>query len=382
MEQCLALVLLLNCLFFGRGETNFSQWVQSHGKVYHSEKEWHLRKSIFNKNALLVKEMQRSDPHVVYDITGPFADLELEEFTSKLMPKRTVPATLEENREHLHVTDLPDSFDWEQKGLVAPVRNQKALGSCWAVSTAEAVEGQVAKTTGKLVPMSPEQLVECDASSDSSCAGGKGCADCGMFGGWPYLAYQFLQKAGGMFSEADWPYYKEGMFPCMPKGYNKGFCGNHDDLYCRANSTKGQGPQGLCHATSGFTTPVTGWRSLSSDEAELAAQLVQYGPLSVLILADGLQFYHSGVWTGGVLGCKPDPEEGILGLDHAVLLVGFGKDHNILGQVKPYWRLKNSWGTSWGEHGFFRLDRGTGRCGVNLAATVARVDSIETTVVV
>lgn len=43
-------------------------------------------------------------------------------------------------------------------------------------------------------------------------------ADCGMFGGWPYLAYQFLQKAGGMFSEADWPYYKEGMFPCMPKG--------------------------------------------------------------------------------------------------------------------------------------------------------------------
>ena len=31
---------------------------------------------------------------------------------------------------------------------------------------------------------------------------------------------------------------------------------------------------------------------------EMAAQLMQYGPLSVLILADGLQFYHSGVWTG------------------------------------------------------------------------------------
>ena len=39
---------------------------------------------------LQVKEMQRSDPHVVYDITGPFADLELEEFTSKLMPKRAL----------------------------------------------------------------------------------------------------------------------------------------------------------------------------------------------------------------------------------------------------------------------------------------------------
>eukprot|EP00435_Cladocopium_sp_Y103_P061146 s257_g22.t1 len=375
-------------LFSGKGETNFSQWVQLHGK------EWQLRHSIYTKNQILVKELQSSDPDVVYDTTGPFADLDMAEFTGKLMPKRCClgsffatyffhttdagcPLLLDcirkrssdpggakfsdlrrwnEHRERLQVQNLPDSFDWSQKGLVGPVRNQKALGSCWAVSTAEAVEGQLAKATGKLTPLSPEQLVECDASSDSSCAGGKGCADCGMFGGWPYLAYQFLQKAGGMFSEADWPYYKEGMFPCMPKGYNKAFCGNHDDLYCRPNSTKGQGPQGLCHATR--------------NEMEMAAQLMQYGPVSVLILADGLQFYHSGVWTGGLLGCKPDPSEGILGLDHAVLA-----DHSILGKSKPYWRLKNSWGTSWGEQGFFRLERGTGRCGVNLAATVARLDS-------
>lgn len=30
--------------------------------------------------------------------------------------------------------------------------------------------------------------------------------------------------------------------------------------------------------------------------------------------------------AGGLLGCKPDPSEGILGLDHAVLAVGFGKE--------------------------------------------------------
>ena len=133
------------------------------------------------------------------------------------------------------------------------------LGTFWWLATS----GQVAKTTGKLVPMSPEQLVECDVSwlirwlmlsqypmikflpnsgkfrqqlcwwkgcpglsggsnrcVEKRCGGGlsRQGADCGMFGGWPYLAYQFLQKAGGMFSEADWPYYKEGMFPCMPKG--------------------------------------------------------------------------------------------------------------------------------------------------------------------
>ncbi|CAE7377423.1 RD19B, partial [Symbiodinium microadriaticum] len=160
-----------------------------------------------------------------------------------------------------------------------------ALGSCWAVSTAEAVEGQVAVTTGKLVPLSPEQLVECDASTDSSCGGGKGCADCGMFGGWPYLAYQYLEKAGGMFSEADWPYWATGMYPCMPQGYSKPLCGNHDDLFCKANSTKGQGPLHLCHASHGFAVRVTGWRALSRNETELAMQMVQYGPLSVLIEA-------------------------------------------------------------------------------------------------
>mmetsp|Transcript_548 Transcript_548/g.1152 ORF Transcript_548/g.1152 Transcript_548/m.1152 type:complete len:113 (+) Transcript_548:1-339(+) len=112
----------------------------------------------------------------------------------------------------------------------------------------------------------------------------------------------------------------------------------------------------------------------------MASQLVQYGPLSVLIEADSLQFYHSGIWKGGVFGCQPDPGEGILGLDHAVLLVGYGEEHGVLGKSAPYWRLKNSWGTSWGENGFFRLQRGEGRCGVNLAATVPKV--AQTTLVV
>ena len=29
---------------------------------------------------------------------------------------------------------------------------------------------------------------------------------------------RYLQNAGGMFSEADWPYWASGMYPCMPQG--------------------------------------------------------------------------------------------------------------------------------------------------------------------
>ncbi|CAE8665709.1 unnamed protein product [Polarella glacialis] len=368
-------------------EDPFRSWADAHGKSYDSAEELE-RRAVFRRNQELVEELNsaRGDG-AVYGLEGPWADISPAEFVGRLMPERhLIPAALALARESLlpgQGTSLPDAFDWTTKGVVAPVRDQKALGSCWAVSTAENIEGQHALSTGSsAVPLSAEQLVECDASTDSSCGGQKGtrhegCADCGVFGGWPYLGYRYLQKAGGIFSEADWPYWHEGVFPCMPVGYDKQMCGNHEDLYCRSNSTKGQGSGGLCHATGGFTTRVTGWKALSTNESELAAQLVHYGPLSVLIDADGLQNYRSGVYKGGLFGCTPDAQSGILGLDHAVLLVGFGTETSLLGKTQAYWKLKNSWGTKWGEQGLFRLERGTGRCGVNLAATTAQVSVSE-----
>lgn len=54
----------------------------------------------------------------------------------------------------------------------------------------------------------------------------------------------------------------------------------------------------------------------------------------------------------------------------AVLLVGFGTDKGLFGDT-PYWTIKNSWGPSWGEKGYFRIKRGAGTCGINTQVTTA-----------
>lgn len=79
-----------------------------------------------------------------------------------------------------------------------------------------------------------------------------------------------------------------------------------------------------------------------------------------------LQFYKSGIWTGGSGGkwvqCSKEY------LNHAVLLVGYGQENGT-----DYWIVKNTWGTKWGEDGYFRILRGEGTCGINTGVTTSIV---------
>jgi len=61
-------------------------------------------------------------------------------------------------------------------------------------------------------------------------------------------------------------------------------------------------------------------------------------------------------------------------LDHAVLLVGYGVEpKSFLKKETPYWIVKNTWSEKWGENGYFRIERNTGRCGINTAVTTVEV---------
>lgn len=104
-----------------------------------------------------------------------------------------------------------------------------------------------------------------------------------------------------------------------------------------------------CHI-SGYQRPP------HNDEAQLI-EAVRRRPVAVSIDASALHLYSAGILSAGRCEGRNN---------HAVLIVGFGTD---TASGKDFWLIKNSWGSDWGENGYFRLEKGTGTadgvCGVN-----------------
>jgi len=340
------------------------------------------RMLVFEASSQIVDELNAAYPGAEFSLDNPFSHLTFDEFAARIppMPRGGHDFTMNESA----LTDSispPETqltaFDWRKASVnaVTPVKDQGAMGSCWAFSTIGNIEGQRAIAGAGLEDLSVEQLIECDAQAGPG-RDGETHSDCGVFGGWPYLAYQYLIKAGGVLADKEMPYCSGIQYgqpgnclPCMVKGYNKSLCGDHSDLFCNASTTLGQGPANLCSDIPGNVAKLKGWRRSSQNATQIAADLVSTGPLSIALDATlAFQFYKKGILDPSshpVLGgcaatTKPDQ------LNHAVLLVGFGTDGG-----KEYWTVKNSWGPKWGEDGFFRFVKGQNKCGIESEATTA-----------
>merc|ERR550537_163806 len=118
--------------------------------------------------------------------------------------------------------------------------------------------------------------------------------------------------------------------------------------------TSGSGTTGTCN-TAKKNVPVvtmTGHTDVPTGDEDALKAAVAKGPVSVAIEADksAFQLYHGGILDNPACGKN---------LDHGVLVVGYGTDGG-----KDYWKVKNSWGASWGEKGYIRMVRNKNQCGI------------------
>ncbi|XP_028391106.1 cathepsin L-like [Dendronephthya gigantea] len=302
----------------------FNQFVEKYGKTYHNdEAEFEHRYGVFKENLDLAQLMQDKDRGTArYGITQ-FSDLTKEEFLEKYTMNGWDEDTYNLKEAKIPEITVPDSFDWRDHGAVTEVKNQGTCGSCWAFSTTGNVEGQWAIKKKKLISLSEQELVDCDT------------VDQGCNGGLPSNAYKQIMKLGGLVSESNYPY----------KGV---------DQKCSMDKSE-------------IEVYINGSVKISSNEDDMAAWLVQNGPISIGIDALAMQFYLGGVAHPWEIFCNPKT------LDHGVLIVGFGVKDGLLGKT-PYWIIKNSWGASWGEKGYYLIYRGAGCCGLNTMCTSATID--------
>eukprot|EP00415_Alexandrium_ostenfeldii_P001622 UN1622 len=117
---------------------------------------------------------------------------------------------------------------------------------------------------------------------------------------------------------------------------------------------------------------IDSWISISTDEDQIAAALMKYGPLSIAINAGvaGMEFYKGGISRPKEWECPANR------INHGVNLVGFGVENGT-----KYWTVRNTYGAKWGEEGYYRIIRGEcGKpnphyqcCGMNTMVTTALV---------
>lgn len=205
-----------------------------------------------------------------------------------------------------------------------PVKDQGACGSCWAFSATEQIESDYMRAGNNQTILSPQQVTSC-----TKYVFGGGCN-----GGYTENAFKYAEA--GLETEASYPYTSGA----------SGVTGS-----CQSNASQVV----VKVASAGYTTV----SASATDEPQMAAYVGAAGPLSVCVDAETWSSY-----TGGVLAtCGTE-------LDHCVQVVGVDTSAN-----GSYWKVRNSWGTGWGEAGFIRLAYGNNTCAVASDANYATTAS-------
>jgi len=206
----------------------------------------------------------------------------------------------------------------------SPIRKQGECGSCYAISAITVLESRIRiKSNNRFKPvLSPSSVISCSRYN-------QGCN-----GGYPYLVGKHAKEFG----------------------FVEEYCQGYDqkDNFCNNECFK----QKVWKAKSyGYIGGFYG----ACNEREMMKEIKENGPIVVAINATPeLYYYSQGIFISNVRKIEGKFEKGVKPWEytnHAVVCIGWGEEY-IKGTIVKYWILKNSWGTNWGEDGYFRVIKG------------------------
>jgi len=232
--------------------------------------------------------------------------------------------------EYIDAATLPTVWDWRNVSGVNYLswsRNQhipQYCGSCWAHGTTSALADRInilRNNTFPQIALSPQVIINCEAGGD--CGGGNplGVYEFGNQNGIPEDSCQnYLALDGdGTCSAID------QCKTCVPP----------------APATNSSG-QDDCSAVTNFTKWHVSQYGSVSGANNMKAEIFARGPIGCGIDADtAFLAYTGGIYSEFVLFPQ---------IDHEISVVGWGVENGT-----EYWIGRNSWGTYWGENGFFRI---------------------------
>lgn len=217
--------------------------------------------------------------------------------------------------EFAETKDLPSYFNWQDSMTLVPIRNQDTCGSCWAFAQNGVMENLIMLKDSVEEDLSEQWLISCNDEG----------YDCD--GGWYiYNYYRYLTDPcgdSGTVMEADYPYETANGSCSCPYPHHK---------YLKSWGWIG------------------GAQYVQPTVEQLKQAIVEFGPISVSIHStDAFQGYNGGIFNQHEYGT----------INHAVVLYGWDDSQGAAG----VWFLRNSWGESWGDDGYCRIEYECNRVG-------------------